>query len=121
MRKSTWLVGAISAAAMGGTILATAAPAYASATGTNRDVYATISGPASQWNLSAHAASSFYGHLEVVSDGIVWYDGPNEWNPSVSNVIDGSTSGTLVCVIGWQQNGDGSYTNVGEPCFDVYN
>jgi hypothetical protein len=123
MRRGTWLAGAICVAAAGITV-ATTTPALASAVGTNGDVYGSISGPASGWTLSAHAAHSFYGHLEVVDYsqvGPVYYSGPNGWNPSFSNLKSKAGDNSQVCVIGWQQNGDGSYTNVGEPCFVVYN
>jgi hypothetical protein len=124
MRKTAWFTGMASVAAAGMLTLAATTPALASATGTNGDVYGSISGPASGWNLSAHAASSFYGHLEVVATGDierVQYNGPNEWNPSYSNLLGAGGSDSQVCVIGWQQNGDGSYTKVGEPCFVIYN
>jgi hypothetical protein len=124
MRRKSWLTSAVPIAAAGFMAFATTTPALASATGTNGDVYGTISGPASGWNLSAHAASSFYGHLQVVDSsqlGPVYYSGPNEWNPSFNNLLGVAVSDSQVCVIGWQQNGDGSYTKVGEPCFTVYN
>jgi hypothetical protein len=107
-----------------------AIPANASATGSNGAVYGTISGPACEWNLSAHAKSSFYGHLEIVEvvrTGIettrttVFYNSPNKQNPSFSNKIGCSSSDTQICVNGWRLNPNRSYTKVGEPCFVVYN
>jgi hypothetical protein len=73
-----------------------ALPANASATGSNGAVYGTISGPACNWNLSAHAKSSFYGHLKVrvvIRTGIETeksyhvYNSANRQNPSFSNLI----------------------------------
>ena len=106
-----------------------AIPANASATGHNGAVYGTISGTNCEWNLSAHSVSSFYGHLEVtdtVRTGIEtsrtthMYNSPTGQNPHFSNLIGCTEQDSYICITGWRKNSNGTYTNVGKPCFTVY-
>ena len=86
--------------------------------GCNRWVCIFSSGTGEDWNVAGqyNAADddNFYGHIEIVlSGGNLWANGPDEWYPYWSAAGMGNQE---VCVIGWQKNQDGSYTNVGEPC-----
>jgi hypothetical protein len=127
MFKKIAVVASTAAVALGVTG-SLAVPAYASATGSKGAVAFTVSGGPCDLNLSAHSKSSFFGHLQVVNivrTGIETtrttslYNSPTGQNPKFSNGNFCVETETEVCVIGWRENANRTYTNVGEPCFEA--
>jgi hypothetical protein len=114
--------GAAAAMLLGSTpASASAIRPAAGATGSNGDVYMTISGNSARWNVSARPKSNgniWVGHVQIIGPNGFSFNGPDSSTyPRVDNVI-GHGAGK-VCAIGWQKTGQGTYIKVGEPCETV--
>jgi hypothetical protein len=91
--------------------------------GHNGPVLITISGTPSSWNASgryyeAEADDDWFGHIQIIGPNGFSRNGSDTMDPQLNNVI--SSGAGKVCSIGWQKNGDGTYSRLGEPCETVH-
>lgn len=105
----------VPASASPATTAGTAQPAYSY--GCNGAICITLTDDG--W-ARINARRSFFGHIQLLMPAGFYYNSSNKSWASGNNVAWPRLGNGWYCAIAWQENWNGTYTNIGEPCETAY-